>query len=127
MSPQVSQPRRRLPTAAMEACAGVRPQRIDQRGCDAVGVGQQMPAGVLLPISERLENERFLLRAHALQRPNLALAARGLEIVERANAKLLVERCHGFRADALQVQEVQDAGRKFGHELAGDRPGGRLC
>ena len=81
-------------------------------------VGQQVPAGEPLPFLERLQDERFLLRAHAAERANPAVERGALEIVERADAELAIQRRDGLRPDALQVQQVEDGRRKLGDELA---------
>ena len=118
-SPQVSQPRRRLPTGGdvgvrrpLAQVARRAPRRLFVR------VGQQVAAGVTLPFLERLEDQRFLLRAHAAERANPAVGRRRFEILERADAELAVERRDGLRPDALQVEQVEDRRRKLGDELA---------
>ena len=68
-----------------------------------VRVGQQVPAAVLAPFLDGLEDERFLLRPHALQRAHATVAGGPLEFLERLYAKLAVERRDGFRADSLQA------------------------
>ena len=90
----------------------------DERGRGVVRVGQQMAAGVALALLERLEDQRFLLRAHAPQRADPAVGGRALEVVERADAELAVERRDGLGPDTLQVQQVEDRRRKLGEELA---------
>ena len=78
-SPQVSQPRRRLPTGSIVGVRRTLAEVGDERRGGVVRVGQQMPAGEALAFVERLEDERFLLRAHAAQRADPA--------VERAAAR----------------------------------------
>ena len=118
MSPQVSQPRRRLPTGVDRRAGRALAEVADERGRRVVGVRQQMAAGVALAFLERLEDQRFLLRAHAAQRADAAVGRRAFEIVERADAELAVQRGDGLRADALQVQQVEDGRRKLGEQLA---------
>src|SRR5713226_4661351 len=67
---------------------------------------------------ERLQDQRFFLGPHAAQRPDPAVPAGSLEIVERPNAKLTVEGRDGLGADPLQTQNVEDARREFGEQLA---------
>ena len=75
-SPHVSQPRRRLPTGVMSAPGACSRRRRDQ-GCGRfVRFGHQPAAGTAAPLFERLQDERFLLRAHAFERLASALRAR---------------------------------------------------
>ena len=60
----------------------------------------------------------FLFRAHAAQRTDASVGRRVLEIGERADAELAVQRRHRLRPDALQVEQVQDGRRKLGQQLA---------
>ena len=80
---------------------------------DVVGLGHEAPAGEALALLERLEDERLLLGAHALQRADAALARRALEIVERPDLQAAVEERDRLRADPLQAQQVQDGRRKL--------------
>ncbi len=81
-------------------------------------VRQQMPAGVALALGKRLEDERLLLRAHAAQRADPPVVRRLLEVVDRADAQLAIERRDGLRPDALQVEQVENRRRELGDELA---------
>ena len=83
-----------------------------------MGVGQQVTAGVALPLLERFEDQRFLLGAHAAQRANPAVERGAFEIVERADVELAVQRGDRLGPDALQMQQVEDRRRKLGDELA---------
>ena len=95
----VHQRRRRAGGEQVEVAAGVAaaPQAADrldrgirralaqvghERGGGIVRVGQQVAAGEALPLVERLQDQRFLLRAHAAKRANPAVERRALEIVE---------------------------------------------
>ena len=91
----------------------------DERRGGVVRVGQQMPAGEALALVERLEDERFLLRAHARAARGSGRRRGALEIVERADAELAIERRDGLRPDALQVQQVEDRRRKLGDAARG--------
>src|SRR5207247_9605347 len=57
----------------------------DERGSRIAGVGQQMPSGKPFLFLERLENEAFLFRPHALHRADTAIPGGRLEIVQRAD------------------------------------------
>ena len=73
MSPQVSVPRRRLPTDS-KSTPGAWPARCSTSCAGRVGgVGKQVAIGVLLALLERAQQQLLLPRAHALQ---LAQAAR---------------------------------------------------
>jgi hypothetical protein len=63
----------------------------DEGGRGVVRIGQQVAAGVALALLERLENQRFLFRAHPAQRPDAAVGRRALEIVERPHVELAME------------------------------------
>ena len=118
MSPQVSQPRRRLPTASICGVRRMLAEPADERGRDVVRIGQQMAAGVALPIVERLQDQRLLLGAHPAQGADLAVRGRLLEVFDRADAELAIEHRDGLRTDALQVEQVEDRRRKLGDQLA---------
>ena len=117
MSPHVSQPRRRLPTGDDLRLRRVLAQRGDQRGGGVVRLGHQPPAGDALALLERLEDQRFLLRAHALERADAAVARGLLEVVERPDAEPVIEQRDGLRPDALQAQQVEDGRRKLLQQL----------
>ena len=57
------------------SASGARSLQVARRAPAAVvvRVGQQVAAGVALPFLERLEDQRFLLRAHALERADAAV------------------------------------------------------
>src|SRR5229473_2772031 len=76
-----------------------------------------MPAGEAPALFERLEDQRFLLGAHAAQGADAAIARGLFEVLERPNAELAVEGRDGLGADALEVQQIQDGWRKFSNEL----------
>ena len=92
-------------------------QVLDESGCRLVGLGQQVPAGVLLSVCKCLQDERFLLRAHALQQPQPSRQARRFEILERAHPQVPVEHRHRLWPDPLQVEEIDDARRELGDEF----------
>src|SRR4029078_11905690 len=124
-SPQVSTPRRRLPTGVKSAsgddafkCAttpaagfSTSPHR-RRRARSLLDLGRQVPARVALALLDRLENERLLLVAHALEGADATILAGGLERVERGDAQLVVEPLHRLRAHALQPQQFEQRGRK---------------
>ena len=72
-----------------------------------------MPAGVLLPLGARPQNQLFLLRPQPFQAPHAAVAARGLELLDRLDAELRVQQGNRFRADALQVEQVENRRREL--------------
>ena len=80
----------------------------DERLGGVVRVGEEMAARVALAFLERLEDERLLLRAHAAQRADASIGRRVLEIGERPDAELAVQRRHGLGPDAVQVEEVEE-------------------
>ena len=81
-------------------------------------VREEMAARVALALLERFEDEPFLLRPHAAQRTDAAIGRRVLEIGERPDAELAVQRRHGLWPDAVQVEQVEDRRREFGQQLA---------
>ena len=90
---------------------------LDQQGCRIVRVGQQVAAAVLPALVDGLENERFLLRAHSLQRTHPAVLCGTLQLVQRFHAEFLVKDGDGLGPDALEVQQVEDRGRKLGEQF----------
>ena len=76
-----------------------------------------MPSGEALALFERLQDERFLLCAHAAQRGSGRRLPR-VGIVERPDAGLAIQGRHRLGADALQAQEVENGRRKLGDQLA---------
>ena len=111
-SPHVSQPRRRLPTGAISAPGAASRSAATSAAAVSCASAIEAPAGEPAALLERLEDQRLLLRAHAFQRAEAALAGGALEIVERPDPELLVEQRDGLRADALQVQQVEDGRRE---------------
>ncbi len=93
-------------------------QIADERGRGIVRIRQEMPPGVALALLERLQDERLLFPAHAAQRADASIGRRALEVVERPDPELAVQRGHGLGADALQVEQIQNGRRKLGEELA---------
>ena len=85
-----------------------------------MGVREQVASGIALPLFERLENQALFLCAHALDGSHPAASRGLLEIVERPDVQLTIEHGDRLGPDALQVQEVQDARRKFRDELRCD-------
>ena len=77
-----------------------------------------MPSGKPFLFLERLENEAFLFRPHALHRADTAIPGGRLEIVQRADAELAIQYGNGFRSHPLQVQQIENRGRELGDELA---------
>ena len=80
-------------------------------------IGQQVPAGVLLSLVERFEDERFLLRTHAAQLAQAPFPCRRSEIVQRADVESRVEECHRLGPDALEPKQVEDRRRKLEQEI----------
>ena len=88
MSPQVSQPRRRLPTGVNPRAGRLFAQvgdqlRRDRRRCRTAGGGRRSCCALL----DRLEDQRFLLRAHALERAQPARLRRRRQLVEAADVQ----------------------------------------
>jgi hypothetical protein len=83
-----------------------------------VRVGQQVAPRETLPLVERLEDECFLLGAHAAYRADPPVFCRRLEVVDRADAELAVEHGDSLRTDALQVKKIENRRRKLGDEIA---------
>ena len=77
-----------------------------------------MAAGVALALLERLEDQRLFLGAHAAEAANPAVGGRALEIVERADVELAVQRRHRLRSDALQMQQIEHRRRELRDQLA---------
>ncbi len=75
--------------------------------------GHQAASGCARPFFEGLQDEGFLLRAHALEAAKASLPCRALQVVECANPKLTVERRDGLRADSLQPEQVEDGRREL--------------
>src|SRR4030095_8535249 len=71
-----------------------------------------------LPLLERFENEPLFLRPHSTNRPDASVLRGRLEIVDGANAQLAIEHSDRLRADALQVQKIENGRRKLGDERA---------
>ena len=80
-------------------------------------IGQQVTPGVFLPLFERLEDQRFLLRAHAAQLPQAPFPRRGREIVQRPDVQSRVEQCDRLGPDTLEPKQVEDRGWKFQQEI----------
>ena len=97
-------------------------QIVDERGRGVVRIRQEVAPGVALALLERLQDERLLFRAHAAQRADASVGRRALEIVERADAELAVQRGHGLGSDALQVEQIEDGRRKLGERARDGRP-----
>jgi hypothetical protein len=95
----------------------VRAQVRDELRGGRCGIGQQMATGVALPLFERLQDERFLLRAHAFQFAQAAITCGRRKIVQRPDVQGGVQQGHGLRPDSLQAQDVQDRRRKLLQEL----------
>src|SRR5205807_8883252 len=90
----------------------------DDGGGDIVRVRQQTSTRVAPAFRQRLEDQALLFRPHAAQRSNPAFVRGALEIVQRSDVQLAVERCNGFGPDALQVKQIEHGRRKLGDELA---------
>ena len=90
-----------------------RAQVVEQQRRGLGGVGQQVAARVLFPLGARSKNELFLLRAQSFQLAHAAVAARGLELLDRLDAELGVEQRDGFGTDALEVEQVEYRRRKL--------------
>ena len=119
MSPQVSQPRRRLPTGAMSAAGRVLAQRRDDAlAASSCASGSRCRPAWRLRSSRALRISASFLAPMPAKRADAAVGCGPLEIVERADAELAIERRDRLRPDALQVQQVEDGRRKLGDELA---------
>ena len=125
-SPHVSQPRRRLPTASMVGVRRPLAQVLLQRRRGLVRLGEQVAARESLALVERLQDQRFLLRAHPLHRANPAVDAGFFEIVERSDIEIAIERRHRLRTHALQPQQIEDGRGELGDEIAMHRGVARL-
>ena len=88
-------------------------ERVEEGGGRLVRFGHQPAARRARAFLERLEDEGFLLRAHALEVAQASLARRALEVVERADAELVVEHRDGLRPDALKAEQVEDGRREL--------------
>src|SRR5216684_520453 len=77
-----------------------------------------MPPDVTFALLERFEDERLLFQTHAVQGANPAVPRGALEIGERPDVELSVERPDGLRTDALELQEVEHGRRELRGELA---------
>ena len=93
------------------------PQVVEQKGSRLGGIGQQVAAGMLLPLGARSKDELFLLRAQAFQRAHAAVAARGLELLYRLDAELGIQQRHRFWTDALQVEQIENSRREMLEQL----------
>ena len=91
----------------------VRPEDVDEGARGLVRLARQSAAAEIRPLLEGLQDEGLLLRPHALDLAQPAVARRRFELFERADAELPVEKRHGLRADALQVQQVEDGRREL--------------
>ena len=118
MSPDVSAPRRMLPTLSNDDGRTLRPQVVEQQAGRFGGIRQQVAAGMLLPLGARPKNELLLLRSQTLQLADAAVAARGFELVDRLDAELGIEQRDRLRADALKVEQVENRRRKLLEEIA---------
>ena len=119
MSPDVSVPRRMLPTASNVDGRALRAQIVEQQTGGLGCVGHQVPAGVLFPLGACSENKLFLLRVPALSssrtRPS---RARGLQLLDRLDPELCVEQGNRLRADALEVEQVENRRRELLEQVA---------
>src|SRR5262245_16403374 len=100
-------------------------QILDERRGYRGRVSKQMAADILLTVLDRLQDESFLLRAHALQRPEAAVTGCRRKRLNRADVQRRVEEGHGLRTNTLQAKEVEDRLRKLLEELA--MVGGCAC
>jgi hypothetical protein len=91
----------------------MRPKRRDQPRGDVMRFRHQPAPGKAALFLERLEDQCFLLGAHAFHRADTAVARRLLQVGERAHAEVAVEPRHRLGSDALEVQQIQHRGRKF--------------
>ena len=125
-SPQVSHPRRRLPTGEMSASGAC--SRSAARSAAAVSCASAISRRPVdaRPLFEGFQDERFLLRAHALEIAEPSLARRALEVVERADAQIAIEHRDGLRSDALEAEEVQDGWRKLLEQISVVGDGARV-
>ncbi len=94
------------------------PQVIDQGGGGVAAYrARRWRPPWLLPLVDRLEDQRFLPGAHAFQGANPAVCSSLLEFLERADAEFAVEDGDGLRADALEMQQVQNRRWKLRQQL----------
>ena len=89
----------------------------DERGGGVVGFGAEAPSRDPRALLERLENLAFLPGAHALELTKAPVACRGFELLERADPQVVIEQGHRLRADALQMQQIEDRRRELLEEL----------
>ena len=109
----VSLPRRRLPAAAIFSMpAGFRKIR-DQFRRDLLPEAQQETAGALAILRDRLEHLLFQLGAHARQLAQLLLLADALQLVDGGDLVVLVDQRDALRAQALDLQQLEQRGRKL--------------
>ncbi len=113
MSPQVSRPRRRLPTGMNSAAGSAGAEMPEQLVAHGGRVGEQVPALVALPVLDRLQDLGLLLRAHPRHGADAAGPRRGGQVVEAGDAEGRVEPRHGLRPHALQPQQVEHRGREL--------------
>ena len=91
----------------------LRPQVLQQQRRRFGGLWQQVTARVLFPLGARPKNELFLLWSQTFQPAHAAVSAGGLELLDRLDAKLGVQQCHGFGSNALKVEQVEYRRRKL--------------
>ncbi len=92
-------------------------QRSDQAGGGIVRFRHESASDEPPLLFEGLQDERFLLRAHAFHLPDASVARCLFQLLERADAKVAVEPRDRLRPDPLQVQQVQHGRRKLLQQL----------
>ena len=100
------------PQAARDVHAGeeaARPARLGEPSADCERVAEEPLAGRGLQELDRLEDVRLGFFAESLDPGDTAVAAGGLEGLDRRHAQPLVHRLHALRSHARQGQQVGDA------------------
>jgi hypothetical protein len=92
-------------------------QGAHERGGGVVGLRDQAASRDPRPLLDGAQNQRFLLRAHTLERAQPAVAGGAFEIFKRPDIEVAIEECHGLRPDALEVQQVENRRGKFFEQL----------
>ena len=127
MSPQVSVPRRRLPTTSNVTAGQLSLQdRSTRLAATSAASASRWRLACWLRSSSAREQQLFLARPHALELAQPPGLGGRLQIVERRNAQLAVEQGHSLGSDALQPQQVEQRRREVREQLLVDRAGSGL-
>ncbi len=98
------------------------------RAGDVVGRRQQMPAGVTLPLFDRLQDQRFFLGAHPLDGPNAAVergALRDRRVSGRRAHDAASRPSSGRHPGAASFRESMAGIRPANRDETGSRPSSR--